>query len=371
MSPPPAQTFALAGGAFSIAYDGDGGLRVLYTPPTASTAAASPTARRSPAPPGSSTPTATTSTLWASGSTAFLRLATGRWRIAGTEGNYDVEVESDTVCESTTLSIDALALAADKRSLCVAGVLGGGGSLRCRALHIPYNLTFYLDADHADQLLMAVNTTIAASAARAALHNHPTNSNVSELFRGSFRRLTLDTASAADEAVFGLGVQYTYLNLKGRVVPVLTTEQGVGRGLQPITNILNAAEHAGGNWHTTYSAVPRIVTSHLRSLALEDYEYAVFDLSKDSLLAIQLFADRLTLRLAASPSPLAAIQSYTAVVGRPQPLPDWITAGRFLRPRNSWTCQPPPSPLTPNPPAPPSPIFKARLLGTRAARRQS
>lgn len=69
-------------------------------------------------------------------------------------------------------------------------------------------------------------------------------------------RFTLHSSSSASEAVYGFGVQYSVWNMKGRVVPIIITEQGVGRGLQPLTSLLDLVSFKqGGNWHTTYVAM--------------------------------------------------------------------------------------------------------------------
>ena len=56
--------------------------------------------------------------------------------------------------------------------------------------------------------------------------------------RGNF--LSLAFKSDTDEEIYGLGLQYTVWNFKGKKVPLIVNEGGVGRGLQPITKILNA-----------------------------------------------------------------------------------------------------------------------------------
>ena len=90
--------------------------------------------------------------------------------------------------------------------------------------------------------------------------------------------LSLQYASMEDEAIFGMGASYTHVNMKGLKVPVLTSEQGVGRGLQPVTFVLNEFKHgAGGDWHTTYSPVPHYVSSYNTSLFLTNTQYSVFD----------------------------------------------------------------------------------------------
>ena len=58
-------------------------------------------------------------------------------------------------------------------------------------------------------------------------------------------RLVLVWGSPESDSAFGFGEQYTHLDMKGRRVPVLVSEQGVGRGLQPVTDALGGA---GGSW---------------------------------------------------------------------------------------------------------------------------
>ena len=42
-----------------------------------------------------------------------------------------------------------------------------------------------------------------------------------------------------DEGFYGFGLQYSKVNVKGERLPVFTTEQGVGRGLEPLTFFLD------------------------------------------------------------------------------------------------------------------------------------
>ncbi len=48
-------------------------------------------------------------------------------------------------------------------------------------------------------------------------------------------RITLRSASSADEGFFGFGEQLTYFNQKGNVLPILVQEHGVGRGRPILT----------------------------------------------------------------------------------------------------------------------------------------
>ena len=45
--------------------------------------------------------------------------------------------------------------------------------------------------------------------------------------------------SNQDEEIYGMGLQYTVWNFKGLKVPVISSEGGVGRGLEPLTEVLN------------------------------------------------------------------------------------------------------------------------------------
>ena len=96
-------------------------------------------------------------------------------------------------------------------------------------------------------------------------------------------RFDLQTHTTPDEAAYGFGVQYSAWNMKGRKLPIIVSEQGVGRGLQPLTDLLNlASDHQGGDWHTTYGALPYYITSNVASFFLNHSQYSVFDLTHDT-----------------------------------------------------------------------------------------
>src|SRR5215203_214872 len=80
-------------------------------------------------------------------------------------------------------------------------------------------------------------------------------------------------ASSFEERFFGFGTQYTYLDMKGHIVPILIREQGIGRGEQPVTWAVDWKAGAGGDPYTSYASVPHYMTSEARSLFLENYEY--------------------------------------------------------------------------------------------------
>ena len=53
----------------------------------------------------------------------------------------------------------------------------------------------------------------------------------------------------------------------------------------------------GGKWYTTYTHVPHYITNYHRSLMLESLEYAIFDMTSDDSITIELNSKVLTGRI--------------------------------------------------------------------------
>ena len=60
----------------------------------------------------------------------------------------------------------------------------------------------------------------------------------------------------AEERIHGIGLQPTVWDFKNRTVPIISSEGGIGRGLQPLSGFINNfLQHGGGgNELTTYTA---------------------------------------------------------------------------------------------------------------------
>eukprot|EP00899_Mesostigma_viride_P012381 jgi/Mesvir1/21143/Mv14191-RA.2 len=214
-----------------------------------------------------------------------------------------------------------------------------------------YNLTFTLvDANQLRFVLAweggrlnvaydglgADNQTISGMA--AALEGLPSETQPHGLFDaprhpGEGQLASLRYQSHKDESVFGLGEQFSFFNLKGLRVPIITSEQGIGRGAQPLTWFLNRWRHGlGGSWHSTYTSIPHYMTSAMRSLFLEGYEYCVFDFSHDEETTVEIDSPSRTLvgRLLHGNSPADLIFEYTKYSGRQKPLPAWTGRGAVV-----------------------------------------
>lgn len=92
-----------------------------------------------------------------------------------------------------------------------------------------------------------------------------------------FISMTYD--SPTDEDIYGLGLQPTIWNFKGQKAMIVCTEGGIGRGLEPLTSLVNMfTSGGGGSEHTTYSASYGHITSYHRvfsinSTALGEYHF--------------------------------------------------------------------------------------------------
>ncbi|MCJ8167807.1 alpha-glucosidase [Atopomonas sediminilitoris] len=143
-------------------------------------------------------------------------------------------------------------------------------------------------------------------------------------------RLYLSWQSEPDEAFYGFGEQFTEFNLKRWRLPILVQEQGIGRGLEPITTGANLNARAGGDWWTSYAPVPHYLSSYMRSFFSESSAYQVFDLRADDKVQLEVHASTLAARIYQGADPAALIEAHTSVVGRMPPLPDWTQRGAIL-----------------------------------------
>jgi alpha-glucosidase (family GH31 glycosyl hydrolase) len=145
-----------------------------------------------------------------------------------------------------------------------------------------------------------------------------------------YNRIYLTYASSPEERFFGFGTQFTYFDMKGRSVPILIREQGIGRGEQPITWAADWKAGSGGDAYTSYASVPHYITSEARSLFLENYEYSTFDLKKKDRVQVYVFASRMGGQIPAADTPAGLIEQYTQYSGRMRPLPGWIMDGAVV-----------------------------------------
>jgi hypothetical protein len=94
--------------------------------------------------------------------------------------------------------------------------------------------------------------------------------------------LSLSWDSPSDEEIYGLGLQYSVWNHKGSQVPLITTEAGVGRGLQPITAFLNIfGGSSGGTATTSYAPAAQFITSKQRGIVIDNVNIGIADFTSE------------------------------------------------------------------------------------------
>ncbi len=105
-------------------------------------------------------------------------------------------------------------------------------------------------------------------------------------------RVFLTYSSSENEHFFGFGEQFSFVDMKGRRVPVWVTEQGVGRGDQPITISADLTnDGAGGDKFTTYAPLPFYITSQMRSLLVLNSGYSAFDLRNSNRVQVEALGE--------------------------------------------------------------------------------
>ncbi len=145
-----------------------------------------------------------------------------------------------------------------------------------------------------------------------------------------YDRVYLTYATSPEERFFGFGTQYTYFDMKGRLVPILIREQGIGRGQQPVTWAADWKAGAGGDPYTSYASVPHYITSEARSFFLQNYEYSTFDLKEKDRVQVCVFGSRMRGQIPSADTPGGLIEQYTEYSGRMRPLPGWIMGGAVV-----------------------------------------
>lgn len=130
-------------------------------------------------------------------------------------------------------------------------------------------------------------------------------------------------ADLADgERVHGLGAQFAPFDLRGEFVPLVTREQGVGRGRQPLTTLAEWTNSAGGDAYSTYAPMPSLVTSRLRGLEWAADQVAEVDLREG--MEVAVWSGRLTASWRTADTPRALVR--TEHPG----LPTWSGTGAIL-----------------------------------------
>jgi alpha-glucosidase len=145
--------------------------------------------------------------------------------------------------------------------------------------------------------------------------------------------LAVRVASPANERLWGAGEQFVHdtLNLRGRLIPIVAQEGGVGRGHQPISGAVNlASPGSAGDESSTYAPSSHLVTNRGRAFVFDDPEVAMFDLTGGASFELREHAPVLHGRLLRGSGLPELTERLTEFTGRMDPLPAWSQEGLIV-----------------------------------------
>ncbi len=152
-----------------------------------------------------------------------------------------------------------------------------------------------------------------------------------ELLRADYDRIHFNCFAEPGETVWGGGEQMSYLALNGRAFPIWTSEPGVGRDkTTDLTQAMDAAGMAGGDYWTTNYPQPTFLTSRWVAVHCTTEAYSVLDFTDPARHRVEVWAAATTFELFAANGPLDLVGHLSTRFGRQPPLPDWAIGGAIV-----------------------------------------
>lgn len=155
----------------------------------------------------------------------------------------------------------------------------------------------------------------------------PRRLDVSVSLVGEADRLYLSAGLAEGEGVHGFGAQSAAWDLRGQRIALIPREQGIGRGEQPLSFLVDFAARAAGGQDTTYLVSGVNVTDHSRSIAYRGDAISSVDLRPDDRMIWEVWASSADFAVVAAASPADALAVHTTWTGAAAPPPAWASAG--------------------------------------------
>ncbi len=146
----------------------------------------------------------------------------------------------------------------------------------------------------------------------------------------SINRFWIHLPASYDERIYGCGEQFSKQNLRGGLVPLWTSEPGVGRGHDIVTLGANIHSGIGGAWHHTYFPQPTFLSSDNWYCHAEASAYAEFDFRQKRRHTLFFWQVPVKIIIGVDTSAPGAIGSLSAYLGRQPELPEWAYNGMWL-----------------------------------------
>lgn len=133
-------------------------------------------------------------------------------------------IKDPTSFLSTTQTVVSVELTDNNSQLTFFGYLGNNGTVEQR----PYQFGFQATSYSSQLGVFAVLVPARNDDDDFDTVHDDGSDHVDAGFKSTETFIVLRAYSAIDEMIFGFGVTYTHVNLKGRVLPIITSEQGIG-----------------------------------------------------------------------------------------------------------------------------------------------
>ena len=140
-------------------------------------------------------------------------------------------------------------------------------------------------------------------------------------------RLYVTAALEPGEGVHGFGAQSAGWDLRGSRIALIPREQGIGRGEQPLSFLIDVAAQAAGGQDTTYLVSGVNVTDQARSIAYRGTAISSADLRPDDRMVWEVWSDRADFAVVAAATPGAALVVQAEWAGTPTAPPAWTQTG--------------------------------------------
>jgi len=149
--------------------------------------------------------------------------------------------------------------------------------------------------------------------------------------REQWTHFSLKLIANAEEAIYGGGEQFSYLNLRGRNLRLWVQEPGFIKTKKSVLKyIIDFLIGAGGEWWTTYFPQATFVSSDNYYVHVESYAYGELDFRSKRYHQIRFNEIPARIILDVQDSAIKTLKSLTEYLGRQRPLPDWILDGLWL-----------------------------------------
>ncbi len=146
-----------------------------------------------------------------------------------------------------------------------------------------------------------------------------------------FNRLMIRLKADKNEAVFGLGEQFSYFNLRGKSFPIFTMEQGVGRNKKTeITKLADEDMRGGGDYYTTFYPQPTYISSKKYFLHCDTFAYCNFNFENDDYHEITFWQIPDEIIIGKADTLLDTVKLLSSYLGKQDLLPSWALKGLSL-----------------------------------------